>query len=226
MRLQLAMLPASVRSPSSAAPDAASATTHLAVSDLHELLGLSPYDADETTLDDKLGVASGLAYTANVGDAHIQGFEAEAAYDWDFGLSIRAHGQLSAPKFTQANPDFANELSSGLPGAPRASGGVLARYDRALPGDLTLRLIAQLSYVGSARLTFNPAFSARTDPVVNTQLIAQLARAPWTATIFVSNPADRSGNTFAYGNPFTFGLVRQITPQRPRTVGVRLAAAF
>lgn len=170
--------------------------------------------------------ASGLAYTANVGDAHIQGFEAEAAYDWDFGLSIRAHGQLSAPKFTQANPDFANELSSGLPGAPRASGGVLARYDRALPGDLTLRLIAQLSYVGSARLTFNPAFSARTDPVVNTQLIAQLARAPWTATIFVSNPADRSGNTFAYGNPFTFGLVRQITPQRPRTVGVRLAAAF
>ena len=93
-------------------------------------------------------------------------------------------------------------------------------------GDLTLRLIAQLSYVGSARLTFNPAFSARTDPVVNTQLIAQLARAPWTATIFVSNPADRSGNTFAYGNPFTFGLVRQITPQRPRTVGVRLAAAF
>jgi ATP-dependent Lon protease len=51
-----------------AAPDAASATTHLAVSDLHELLGLSPYDTDETTLDDKLGVASGLAYTSVGGE--------------------------------------------------------------------------------------------------------------------------------------------------------------
>ena len=42
----------------------------------------------------------------------------------------------------------------------------------------------------------------------------------------MTNPADASGNTFAYGNPFTFGQVRQATPQRPRTVGVRLAAAF
>ena len=100
------------------------------------------------------------------------------------------------------------------------------RYDRELSHDLTLRLIAQADYVGPARLTFDPALSPRTDPVVNTQLIAQLARAHWTATVFISNPADSSGNTFAYGNPFTIGQVRQVTPQRPRTVGLRLAAAF
>jgi ATP-dependent Lon protease len=39
------------------------ATTEISVGDLREMLGVSPYDVDETTLDDKVGVASGLAYT-------------------------------------------------------------------------------------------------------------------------------------------------------------------
>lgn len=45
-----------------AAPDAPAATS-LAAADLRGLLGISPYDPDENTLDDKVGVASGLAYT-------------------------------------------------------------------------------------------------------------------------------------------------------------------
>lgn len=169
---------------------------------------------------------SGLAYTANVGDADIVGVEAEAAYEWDFGLQVQANGLYSAPRFTRVNPDFADHLGSGLPGAPRWSGGVLARYEHPLPGEVTLRLVAQASYVGSARLTFDPLFSAHTDPVLDAELLAELAKGRSTAALFVTNPANASGNTFAYGNPFTFGQVRQITPQRPRTVGVRLSAAF
>jgi ATP-dependent Lon protease len=46
----------------------APATTRLAVSDLRDMLGVSPYDADENTLDDKVGVASGLAYTTVGGE--------------------------------------------------------------------------------------------------------------------------------------------------------------
>jgi outer membrane receptor protein involved in Fe transport len=169
---------------------------------------------------------SGLAYTANVGDAHINGMEAEAAYDWDFGLSLQANALYSAPKFTRVNPDFAGTLGSGLPGAPRWSGGLLARYERPLRGDIRLRLVGQANYVGSARLTFDPTLSARTDAVIDSELIAELARRRLSAGLFVTNPTDASGNTFAYGNPFTFGQVRQVTPQRPRTVGVRLAASF
>jgi hypothetical protein len=44
--------------------------------------------------------------------------------------------------------------------------------------------------------------------------------------VFVSNPLDDRSDTFAYGNPFTFGQVQQSTPQRPRTIGLRLGAAF
>ena len=171
--------------------------------------------------------SSGLAYTANVGDAYIKGLEAETSYEAPGGITLQANALYSAPKFTRVNPDFAGALGSGLPGAPRWSGGALIRYDRPLPGsDLTLRLVAETAYTGPARLTFDPALSDRTDPVVEAQLLAEIAARRWTAGLFVSNPSNSSGNTFAYGNPFTFGLVHQVTPQRPRTIGLRLAAGF
>ena len=56
-----------------------------------------------------------------------------------------------------------------------------------------------------------------------------MAARRWTAGVFVSNPTNSARNTFAYGNPFTFSgsdPVRQVTPQRPRPIGLRLAAGF
>ena len=176
---------------------------------------------------------SGVAYTANVGDARVKGLEAEAAYEWPFGLSAQANVLYTDARITRIdgdlfknNPVLAQLLGSGLPGAPRFSGGALVRYDRPLGEAYTLRLVAQASYVGPARLTFDPSLSARTDPVVNAEVLAEIVTRRWNAGVFVTNPADSSGNTFAYGNPFTFGQVRQVTPQRPRTIGLRLAAAF
>src|SRR5262249_40089831 len=139
---------------------------------------------------------NGLAYTANVGDGHIQGLEAEAAYETDFGLTLQANALYSAPKFTNVNPDFLKsqgadfpkaQLGSGLPGAPRWSGGVLARYQRPLPYGLSLRLAAQASYVGPARLSFDPTLSARTDAVWDASLIADLVAKRWSAGLFVTN---------------------------------------
>src|SRR4029079_5934485 len=45
-----------------------SATQHVAVEDLKELLGTPPFDPDDTSLEDKVGVASGLAYTSVGGE--------------------------------------------------------------------------------------------------------------------------------------------------------------
>ncbi|HEV7383672.1 MAG TPA: TonB-dependent receptor, partial [Phenylobacterium sp.] len=190
------------------------------------LRGAVFYDLWSNIQSDQYRQSSGLAYTANVGDAHIQGAEAEAAYDWGFGLTLQANLLYSAPKFTSVNPDFSAFLGSGLPGAPRWSGGLVARYEHPLPRDLTLRLVGQAAYVGPARLTFDPMLSARTDAVVDVKLLADVLTGRWTAGVYVTNPANSAGNTFAYGNPFTFGQVRQVTPQRPRTVGLRLAATF
>jgi ATP-dependent Lon protease len=41
---------------------------HVGVSDLKDLLGTPPFDPDDTSLDDKVGVASGLAYTSVGGE--------------------------------------------------------------------------------------------------------------------------------------------------------------
>ncbi len=41
---------------------------HVASADLQELLGTPPFDPDDTSLDDKVGVASGLAYTSVGGE--------------------------------------------------------------------------------------------------------------------------------------------------------------
>jgi iron complex outermembrane receptor protein len=47
----------------------------------------------------------------------------------------------------------------------------------------------------------------------------------WIA-LFVSNPFNSLSDTFSYGNPFSFGQVRQVTPQRPRTISVLLSRSF
>jgi hypothetical protein len=66
----------------------------------------------------------------------------------------------------------------------------------------------------------------RTGSYVQARLSAEIASRHWSFGVYVTNPADVAGDTFGYGNPFTFGRVRQTTPQRPRTIGVRLGAAF
>lgn len=173
---------------------------------------------------------SGLPYTANVGDARIAGLEAELSYDWAFGLSVQLNGLLSKSRVHNANPDFSAQGAAGvaaeLPGVPRRSGGVLAVYTRPLNDTLTLRLVGEASYVGGAAVSFDLTRASSMDNYFRARLAAELETRRWRVTAYVSNPLDSASDTFAYGNPFTFGLVRQVTPQRPRTIGVRLAAGF
>ncbi|MDB5453538.1 MAG: TonB-dependent receptor [Caulobacteraceae bacterium] len=110
--------------------------------------------------------------------------------------------------------------------ASEASAGILAIYQRPIGGDFTLRLAGEASYIGRSRISFDAALSSRMGHYLRAKLSAEVASDRWTAGVFVSNPTNESGDTFAYGNPFSFGKVRQVTPQRPRTVGLRLAAAF
>jgi outer membrane receptor protein involved in Fe transport len=174
---------------------------------------------------------SGLAFTGNVGDARVLGLEGELTYDFPFGLSVQMNGLISDSEIRNPNLDFATKVNGALPGVPKVSGGLLAVYERPLSGALTLRLVGETSYVGRSPLSFdvdavNRPLKPRIDGYLRARLSAEVATDRWRVTAFVSNPFDDAGDTFAYGNPFTFGLVRQVTPQRPRTVGVRLGATF
>lgn len=175
---------------------------------------------------------SGLSYTANVGDARIVGLEAEVEYGWNFGLTLQVNGLLADSEIRNPNRDFATQVTGDLPGVPKASGGLLAIYERPLADDLILRVIGETSYVGRTDLSFDATIttSPRVDPYLRAELTAELASDRWRLQAYVSNPLNDEGDTFAYGNPFSFSNertgVQQVTPQRPRTIGVRLGATF
>ena len=116
-------------------------------------------------------------------------------------------------------------MTNTLPGVPSLSGGLLAVYQRPI-ASLTLRLSGQASYIGRSALSFDAGLQERMGHYLRAKLSAEVAAGAWSAGVFVSNPTNDTGDTFAYGNPFSFGKIRQVTPQRPRTVGLRLAAAF
>jgi iron complex outermembrane recepter protein len=174
---------------------------------------------------------SGLAFTGNAGDGRIIGLEAEVSHEWDFGLSLQVNGLLARSKVRDTNLDFASgptpRVIDELPGVPDLSGGLLAIYQRPIRDGLSLRLVGEASYVGRAAISFDAALPQRSSAYMRVKLSAELATERLRATLFVTNPLDDEGDTFAYGNPFNFGQAQAVvTPQRPRTVGVRLAATF
>ena len=55
---------------------------------------------------------------------------------------------------------------------------------------------------------------------------AALVGPRWRITAVVSNPSDSSGDTFAYGNPFSLRFARQVTPLRPVTFRLSVGMTF
>ncbi|MDB5456351.1 MAG: TonB-dependent receptor plug [Caulobacter sp.] len=171
-------------------------------------------------------LSSGLSYTANVGDGRNTGLEAEGVFRVGSHLSLQANALFNRPVLTKVDPNFAAVSQSGLPGVPDVSAGALVRYQDQLRADAWLVLTAEMGYVGRSRLTFDRRFSPSMGGYVTGRLAAQIETSRWRGGLAVTNPADASSDTFAYGNPFSFGQVRQVTPLRPRTWSLSLARVF
>lgn len=168
---------------------------------------------------------SGLSFTGNVGNGRIAGIEAEAALAVTPQLTLKADALFDSPSVTPANGALGSRMN-GLPGVPDASAGALAIYRHPLPRGLALVFTAEAAYVGRSRLTFDPTLSPVMGGYVTGQLSAQLKARNWRLAAYVSNPTNETGDTFAFGNPFTFGQIRQVTPLRPRTLTLELSAGF
>jgi iron complex outermembrane recepter protein len=169
--------------------------------------------------------ASGIPYTTNAGDAHVLGLEAEVAFRTDNGFLVQLNGRVSRSRTTNANLEFIPILARNLPGAPPVSGGALVSYERPVFGDWTMRLVGQAIYVGLSRVSFDTRLP-QTGGFTQARLLAEISRDGRGAQVFVTNPLNSFRDTFSFGNPFTAAQARQITPQRPITVGATLFAAF
>ncbi|WP_235519222.1 MULTISPECIES: TonB-dependent receptor [unclassified Caulobacter] len=169
---------------------------------------------------------SGLSYTANIGDGRNRGLEIEAAWRATSRLTLSGNALFNEPKLTRIEPGYGIADTASLPGVPDVSFGSLVTYQRPILADATLMLTAETGYIGESRLTFDPRYSPSMGGYYTGKLSAQLMTDRWRAALFVSNPWNSSSDTFAYGNPFSFGQVRQVTPQRPRTWSLALSANF
>lgn len=172
---------------------------------------------------------SGIAYTTNAGDARVLGLETELAFRARNGFSAQLNGRLSRIRMSGVNPDFRPSLVNGLPGAPAISGGGLLSYEREIFGDWTLRVVGQATYVGHSRVTFDatqPKMGGYARTRLSAEVVGTAGGFPVGMQVYVINPLDSFSDTFAFGNPFNPGQARQITPQRPVTVGVTFSAAM
>ena len=171
-------------------------------------------------------LASGLSYTTNVGDARVLGWETEAVVRPLTGLTLGIDWLLDSARLTNISPAFVNPATSGLPGVATVSFGGTAEYEIPLDDDFSLQFAGRANYVGRSRLTFQPALSQSMGGYVTGRISAGLAAAGWRLLVVLDNPANIEGDTFAFGNPFSFGQVRQVTPLRPRTLSLILSAHF
>uniref|UniRef100_B0SYA6 TonB-dependent receptor plug n=1 Tax=Caulobacter sp. (strain K31) TaxID=366602 RepID=B0SYA6_CAUSK len=171
-------------------------------------------------------LSSGLSYTANVGDGRNSGLEIEGTLLATPSLTLEANALFNRPRLSKVDPNFASAAQSELPGVPDVSAGAMARYQKGLAMDRWLVLTAELEYVGRSRLTFDRRLSPSMGGYVTGRLSAEVAAPRWNLAFAVTNPANASSDTFAYGNPFSFGQVRQVTPLRPRTWSLDISRAF
>jgi len=151
--------------------------------------------------------------------------ESELAFQAGHGLTVQLNGRLSRTRTRHPNPDLISELVNGLPGAPAVSGGAIVSYERPVFTDWTLRLVGQANYVGHSRVTFDSALP-RMGGYARTKLSAELTGKRFGVQAFVLNPLNDYSDTFAFGNPFNAALIRQVTPQRPLTVGLTFSAGL
>jgi iron complex outermembrane receptor protein len=171
-------------------------------------------------------LGSGLSYTANVGGGRNIGWEAEASYQLTPRLRLDINSLLDRPQVTSLNPGFTAIIGARLPGVPNGAFSSLLTYDRVMDRGRSLILTAQASYTGSSRLTFDSRFSPLTPSYYTADLSAQIKTRRGRIAAFISNPLNSSKDTFSYGNPFSFGQVRQVTPQRPRTISLSVSRSF
>jgi outer membrane receptor protein involved in Fe transport len=170
-------------------------------------------------------LSSGLAFTANVGDATVVGLEDEADLRVAQGLVVGANLLLTRSRLDSENPAFAPTLTNSLPGSAPVSGGFWAGYERPLKGEFIFQSRLQVAYIGRSHLNFD-ATSPTMGGYIRADITAGVRWRRITADLYVTNPTNASGDTFAFGNPFSFGQVRQVTPLRPRTVGLILSASY
>jgi outer membrane receptor protein involved in Fe transport len=166
----------------------------------------------------------GLVTTINAGNARSFGAEFSTKImlmplTVEGGMTLQ-HGRLNGPGPIQGGNDDRH-----LPVVPDISGHI--RLSATAPiGAMTGDAFVSMRYVGKARLSFDPAVALHMGDYIVVDSGVSLTRGTWKASVGITNIANGHGDSFSFGNPFTFRTVDQQTPIRPRTASVRIERRF
>jgi len=167
---------------------------------------------------------TGSIFTANMGDTHAPGFEIDLNYQVTRNFRIQANAFWTDAKLQDSNPLLVKS-EGHLPAVPSENFGISGRYAFVLGDDWDGFATVEYSYVGPETLGFD-VNSPRMGDYSNVNVRGSVSRGPWQATLYVRNLTDEQANVFAFGNPFSFGVIKQVTPLRPRTVGIEVSYSY
>lgn len=188
-------------------------------------LRAAAFQADWQDIQADLILPSGLGFTGNLGNGRSRGLEVEGA--WTHGaLTLGGNLVRQDPELRRGASGLPARKETGLPGVPRLSFAANMAYAVELPQDRSLDLTLNYAWVGRSRLALDPSAVASMGGYGDLRLAATLRAGPADLGLFVENALNRHGDTLAFGNPFSFRTLQQATPQRPRTMGVRVARSF
>jgi outer membrane receptor protein involved in Fe transport len=190
------------------------------------MLRAAVFHADWTGLQSDQYLSSGLPLTVNIGDGSNTGVEFEGLWRPNERLQVRGTLMVADSQLIRARDAFPARPDIGLPGVPSLLGSTDVKYAWPIGPDLRAEVSGQVSYVGHSFLTFDAGPATGMGGYAVGRLTAQLSSRKWTVETYLDNITDETGNTFAFGNPFSRARASQTTPLRPRTFGLGVAMSF
>ncbi|MFC3303905.1 TonB-dependent receptor [Parvularcula lutaonensis] len=186
----------------------------------------SAYHLDWRDIQTDQLLPSGLPFVSNAGDAEVFGVEFE--FDWQLHERLALSGAMFAndAALTEPSPFLAAEPGARLPSVPRFAASLAADWQAFKTKGWSVTLSADTLYQEGSALLFSEGTSPRSDDVRRIDLRLGGERGPWRVEARAMNLLDNRANTFAFGNPFSFDVTPQQTPQRPRTLGFTVSRRF
>ncbi len=168
---------------------------------------------------------NGLAFTDNIGRGAVYGIEANGRWRATDNLTFDGAVFLNHSALTSPSSGFAEADERSLPNIAKTGGRISAAWRMRLNDEFTLKLDGTLHLVGASSLGTTTPLILEQGETEQADLSAAIDSGTWSLTLDAINIFNAGGNSFSYGNPFSVGQGRQITPLRPRTVrlGARIA---
>ena len=168
---------------------------------------------------------TGSIFVANVGDGTNIGIEGEIEVQIGNWLSSRGGAAYNKAELDVLNPLVA-EPNFSLPIVPKVTAFSELFITQPIRAETTINLGLRASYVGKSPVRFTDGDFQNQGPLLLVSGDVSLDFRRISAAIFVQNALNRSDNSFAFGNPFSFSEGGQETPLRPREIGMRFQTTF